>query len=187
MASELTHLLTASIAGDQGSAAKLIPLIYAHLRAIAHGQLRGKRFETLQTTGLVHEAYLQLFAEADLSWKDRAHFFAYAATTMRNILVDRARLRLAQKNGGELLKEDIHDVDIGVGDCIIDVLALDQVLTRMSQKYPRLVQVIEMRFFSGMEWKEIGEVLDMNEKSVRRDWQKAKAILYAAGYQGLSS
>lgn len=178
--SEITRLLAQAAQGQAASANELMPLIYERLRTIAHRQLAGDRASTIATTGLVHEAYLQLFGEANLSWRDRGHFFAYAATAMRHILIDRARQRLSQKQGGAYAKVDVEEAEIKIDDECVDLLALDQALERMATDHPRLVRMIEMRFFAGLSVEEVGQALEVDPRTIKRDWQKARAFIYQA-------
>lgn len=184
--SEITKLLALAAEGQTASANALMPLIYERLRVIAHRQLAGERSWTIATTGLVHEAYLQLFGDANLSWRDRGHFFAYAATAMRHILIDRARQRLSQKQGGAHVKVDVDEVEVKIDDDCVDLLALDQALGRMAVDHPRLVQMIEMRFFAGLSIEEVGQALEIDARTVKRDWQKARAFIHQALKPGQS-
>ena len=160
--SDITQLLGRAAHGEQGAANQLMPMIYDQLRAIAHRQLdRGRYSKTLATTALVNEAYLALFGEADLDWNDRGHFFAFAAKAMRNILIDRVRRRVAEKRGGEAPRVDIEDTQIVIDDDCVDLLALDQALTQMADEYPRLVQVVELRFFAGLSAEETAASLNV--------------------------
>ncbi len=179
--SEITQLLARAAHGEGAAANLLMPMIYDQLRAIAHRQLgRGRSSKTLATTALVNEAYLALFGEADLDWNDRGHFFAFAAKAMRNILIDRVRRRVAEKRGGEAPRVDIEDTQIVIDDDCVDLLALDQALTQMADAHPRLVQVVELRFFAGLSAEEVASSLNVDLSTVVRDWRKARAFLYRA-------
>jgi RNA polymerase sigma factor (TIGR02999 family) len=180
--SDLTQLLARAAQGEALATNQLMPLIYERLCSIAHRQLvHAPQRHTLSTTDLVHEAYLALFGDAEIAWGDRGHFFAYAAKTMRHILIDRARRRLADKRGGgEVDRVDIADIAIGVDDQSVALLELDQALTRMAAEHPRLVQVIELRFFAGLSVEDTAAALDVDPRTIKRDWRKARAFLNVA-------
>lgn len=179
--SGITQLLSRAAGGEEAAVSLLLPMIYDQLRAIAHRQLgREHGPKSLATTALVNEAYLALFGESDLDWNDRGHFFAFAATAMRNILIDRVRRRVAEKHGGAALRVDIEDTQIVIDDDSIDLLALDQALTQMAEAHPRLVQVVELRFFAGLSADEVASSLNVDLSTVVRDWRKARAFLYRA-------
>lgn len=178
--SELTQLLHRAARGDTASMQQLMPLVYERLCALAHGQLRrGGRHNTLHTRELVHEAYCQLFGGAPAGWQDRNHFFAYAAKSMRHILLDQVKQRLAQKRGAQAIHVNLHDLVDPISDAPdhTDLLALDQCLQQMAEKHPRLVQVVELRFFAGLSVVEVAETLALTPRSVERDWVKAKAFI----------
>ena len=179
--SEVTQLLARAAQGETAATNQLMPMIYERLCTIAHRQLvHAPQRHTLSTTDLVHEAYLALFGNAELAWGDRGHFFAYAAKTMRHILIDRARRRLADKRGGDVERVDIADIAIGVDDQSIALLELDQALTQMAAEHPRLVQVLELRFFAGLSVEDTAASLDVDPRTVKRDWRKARAFLNVA-------
>jgi RNA polymerase sigma factor (TIGR02999 family) len=115
-----------------------------------------------------------------MAWRDRGHFFAYAARAMRNILIDRARSRLASKRGGDLGRVDIDDLSIGIDGESVALLELDQALTRLEAEHPRLVQVVELRFFAGRSVEETAALLEIDPRTVKRDWRKARAFLNLA-------
>jgi RNA polymerase sigma factor (TIGR02999 family) len=177
---EVTRLLHAAVGGDQAALDKLVPLVYDDLRRLAHRQLgREGGGHTLQTTGLVHEAYLKLIGGGELGAANRAHFLAIAARAMRQVLVDYARRRKAEKRGGGVVCVTLNDGEQGMDVSSDDLLALDDVLEQLE---PRQRQVVELRFFGGLEEKEIAEALDVSERTVRRDWVKARAWLYRELY-----
>ena len=154
--------------------------VYDSLRELARRHLAGERAgQTLSTTALVHEAWLSL-SEATPSFHDRAQFYAYAATTMRHILVDRARRRMAQKRGGGEARLDLDAVEVPVDDAACELLALDRALDRLGALEPRLARVIELRFFAGLSVEQTAEVLDIVPRSVVRDWARARAFLLEA-------
>jgi len=177
---EVTRLLEAAVGGDQDALDRLVPLVYDDLRRLAHRQLgREGGGHTLQTTGLVHEAYLKLAGGAGIGAANRAHFLAIAARAMRQVLVDYARRRKAEKRGGGVINVTLNDGDQGMDVSSDDLLALDDILGQLEE---RQRQVVELRFFGGLEEKDIAEALGVSERTVRRDWVKARAWLYRALY-----
>lgn len=156
-----------------------MPLVYEPLRRIARSQIAGEgRALTLSTTALVHEAWLRLSSAGELGCQDQAHFFRYAGRAMRNILIDAARARQAQKRGGGVEHVDIDDIALPIGDSAsADLLALDAALLKLAEVNPRLAQVVELRFFAGLEVEQVGEVLGLHARSVVRDWRRARALL----------
>jgi RNA polymerase sigma factor (TIGR02999 family) len=177
---EVTRLLEAAEAGDSGAVDRLVPLVYEDLRRVAHRQLdREGGGHTLQTTALVHEAYLKIAAGGSVSATSRAHFLAIAARAMRQVLVDYARKRKAAKRGGGVISVTLGDEPQPADTSAEDLLALDDALEQLD---PRQRQVIECRFFGGMEENDIAAALGVSERTVRRDWVKARAWLYQALY-----
>jgi RNA polymerase sigma factor (TIGR02999 family) len=177
MGQDITELLQRAGAGDRPALDALLPLIYAELRKLARAQ-RPDAQATINTTALVHEAYLKLVDQSRLSWPDRRHFFAYAAKAMRNILVDNARRRAALKHGGGQQRDDDALDRVGVVDAGgADLLLVDQALDRLAAISDRLRDVVEMHVFGGLEFKEIAECLEVTERTVFRDWRKARALL----------
>lgn len=173
---DLTGLLRAWRGGDESARERLIEQVYAVLKRMATAQLRGeRRGQTLDATGLVHEAYLRLAGRVDVDWRDRSHFFALASICMRRVLVDRARARLAAKRDpGDFL------VTYGRSSAPVspeELLDLDQALERLAASEPRLARVVEMRYFSGLEHAEVAEVLGVSERTAKRDWSFARAWL----------
>jgi RNA polymerase sigma factor (TIGR02999 family) len=134
----------------------------------------------LNTTALVHEAFLRLPGQSGLSLQDRRHFFSVAAIAMRQIVIDHARRRTALKRGGGVRHVDLEDTELAVDDRAEELLALDGALSRLSQLDERLGRVVELRVFGGLSVEETAEVLDVDPRTVKRDWRKARAILYAA-------
>ncbi|MGD8495174.1 MAG: sigma-70 family RNA polymerase sigma factor [Gemmatimonadales bacterium] len=182
-AREITRLLDAHAAGDREALDRLIPLVYDDLRRIAHNRLRSERAShTLDTTAVVHEAYLRLVDVSDPSWNGRAHFFAVSSKLIRNLLIDYARRRKADKRGGGAIKIPLSGELDAVGDepRSVDLLALDEALTALALRDPRLEQVVECRFFGGLSVRETAGVLDVSVRTVERDWTRAKAYLYRA-------
>lgn len=177
---EVTRLLEAAVAGDLEALDRLVPLVYEDLRRVAHRQLdREGGGHTLQTTALIHEAYLKLASGGSLSATSRTHFLALAARAMRQVLVDYARRRKAAKRGGGVISVTLGDQAQPADTSADDLLALNEALEKLE---PRQRQVIECRFFGGMEEKDIAAVLGVSERTVRRDWVKARAWLYQALY-----
>jgi RNA polymerase sigma factor (TIGR02999 family) len=179
---EVTRLLEAAEAGDREALDRLLPLLYEDLRRVAHWQLdREGGGHTLQTTALIHEAYLKLAGGGSVSASSRAHFLAIAARAMRQVLVDYARRRKAAKRGGGVISVTLGDEHQPADTSAEDLLALDEALEQLD---PRQRQVIECRFFGGMEEKDIAAALGVSERTVRRDWVKARAWLYRSLYPG---
>jgi RNA polymerase sigma factor (TIGR02999 family) len=176
---DITRLLQQASEGDRAALDALMPLVYEPLRRIARGQIGGEgRAHTLSTTALVHEAWLRLSNAGDVGWEDQAHFFRYAGRAMRNILIDAARARQAQKRGGGADHLDIDEVALPISDAASgELLALNEALLKLSEINPRLAQVVELRFFAGLEVEEVGEVLGIHARSVVRDWRRARALL----------
>ena len=174
----VTELLMEWRAGDQSALERLLPLVYADLRKMARRCLQGERRDhTLQTTGLVHEAYLRLVQSNRVQWRDRAHFFALTAQLMRRVLVDEARKRAVNKRGGGLTRVALDEVLVAVAEPSIDVLALDEALNRLAEVAPRKSRVVEMRFFGGLTIEETAAVLDLSADIVKREWRTAKLWL----------
>lgn len=183
---DITRLLQRVGDGDPGALERVIPLVYDELRHIAQRYLRrGNGAMTLDTTALVHEAYVRLVDQTQAGFEDRRHFLAVCAVVMRNLVIDFARSRQAAKRGGDVdrvpLDEEIVRVDVGAHARLDaeaeDLLALDQALTRLEQLDPKLARVVECRYFAGLTDAETALAMDVNERSVRRYWVKAKALL----------
>ena len=177
---DITTLLTAARGGDRVALDNVLATLYRELHSMARRQLNGQRGATLDTTALVHESYFKLIRSQNAEFADRAHFFAYAATAMRSVVVDYARQRLSQKRGGDQQRvTDLPD-DITSGVSISeDMLQLDSALQKLAESDPRLAKVVEMRYFAGLSEASIGELLECSERTVRRDWQKARLFLLA--------
>lgn len=175
---DVTHLLVEWRRGDQDALARLIPIVYDELRRVARARLRDEGSDhTLQTTALVHEAYLRLVGLDRMALRDRTHFFAMAARLMREVLVDHARRRRAQKRGGDVTPLTLDAVGAGVAHDVLDVLALDEALTDLAAADERLCRVVELRFFAGLSIAEAAEALGVSPATVERDWTYAKAWL----------
>ena len=158
----------------------LISLVYNELHRQAHRYLARERAgHTLQTTALVHEAYLKLNQQKNVVWESRSHFFAIAANLMRRILIDYAKTKHRKKRGG--INEDLpidENLTIAVSEIDCDLLALDEALSRLAEKDEHLAKVVELRFFSGLDVIETAKVLGVSESTIKRDWQMAKAWLH---------
>ncbi len=178
---EVTQLLQRISDGQQGAVNLLMPLIYDELRRIARGFMRRERAEhTLEPTALVHEAYLRLLGQNHVSWQSRGHFFSLAATMMRRILVDSSRQRLRGKRGGGAEHQELLESEVmisGSALSAVDLLALDQALERLAERDGRMVQVVELRFFAGLDVEETAEALGISAPTVKRDWSVARAWL----------
>ena len=176
---EVTQLLADWSRGDDAAFAKLTPLIYEELRRIAHRHMGGQRPDhTLQTTALVNEAYLRLADQTKPNWQSRAHFFAVAARAMRQIVVDYAKSQRAQKRGGGALKIELDEGAIVSPEQSQEIIDLHEALERLGTLDSRKAQVVELKFFGGLNYDEIAEVLKIARMTVRRDWEFAKLWLY---------
>jgi RNA polymerase sigma factor (TIGR02999 family) len=176
---ELTKLLAHWSHGDDAALGELTPLIYEELRRLAHHQMAGQRPDhTLQTTALVNEAYLRLTNQANPSWQDRAHFFAVAARAMRQILVNYAKSNQAQKRGGGAFKVELDEAAIVSPEESKEIVNLHEALERLATLDSRKAQVVELKYFGGLTYDEIAEVLKISQVTVRRDWEFAKVWLY---------
>jgi RNA polymerase sigma factor (TIGR02999 family) len=156
----------------------LLPLVYAELQKLAHRQLARERERySLCTTGLVHDAYLKLVGDTQVSSRGRAYFFAAAAQTMRRIIVDQARSRARQKHGGNVAFTLLDDKEIGIDDALAQVVELDDALTRLGELSERQMHIVECRVFAGLEVEETAAALDISPRTVKRDWVIARAWL----------
>lgn len=181
VSTDLTLLLRAAQRGETGASERLWGAVYDELRQVAHHKLLGERAgHTLNTTALVHEAYLKLVDQTRAEFNDRLHFFAMASRVMRNILIDYARRRKAQKRGGDAPHIALEDAVVSANESADVFLALDKALSQLASFDERLAQVVEYRFFGGMQEKEIAELLDLSPRTIRRDWRKARAWLARA-------
>ena len=177
---DITEVLHRLSGGDREAFNELLPLIYDELRCVAKDYMRRERKgHTLQTTALVHEAYLRLLGQSQVKWKGKAHFLAVAAQAMRRILVDYARARHRKKRGGELQRVALERDDGRVvgEEQDFDLLALDEVLTTFAEEEPRRARVVELLYFGGLTPQETAEVLEVSRKTVDRDWRFARAWL----------
>lgn len=180
----LTDLLADLSRGNKAAADRLLPVIYDDLRAMAERLMREERSgHTLQPTALVHEAYLRLVDQTRVEWRDRAHFFAVAATAIRRILVDHARTHRAAKRGGGRERVSLKAAEAAEAAAAapardVDLPALDEALSRLAAFDARKSRIVELRFFAGLSIEETGEVLGVSHATVERDWSLARAWLY---------
>jgi len=183
---DITALLVQIRHGDRSAQEALIPLVYDELRRLARRQLRRERpNHTLQTTALVHEVYLKLVGGQPIDFKDRSHFFTVAASAMRRILVDYARVRNARKRGGykpslALDEEVLNQASDGTAENTwSEILAVHQALARLESLDQRQARIVELRFFAGLDTEEIADVLGVSSRTVKRDWRFAQSWLFA--------
>jgi len=175
----VTELLTRWSNGDDAALAELTPLLYEELRRLAHRHMGGERTNhTLQTTALVNEAYLRLADQTNPRWQNRAHFFAVAARAMRQILVSYARSQRCQKRGGGAVKVDLDEAALVSPEESKEIIDLHEALGQLSALDSRKAQVVELKYFGGLNYDEIAEVLKISQITVRRDWEFAKVWLY---------
>jgi RNA polymerase sigma factor (TIGR02999 family) len=177
---DVTALLQAWTGGDLSARDELMAVVYAELRRRAASRLRRERADhSLQPTALVHEAYLRLIDQRRTVWQNRAHFFAVASELMRRILVDHARGRKMAKRSGRWQRLDLTDADLRSHPRDVDLLDLDAALTRLATFDPRHAQIAELRFFGGLSLEETAHVVGRSVATVERDWQSARAWLFA--------
>ena len=175
---DVTLLLNEISSGNQNAAAELVVLLYDELHAMAARYLQHeRRNHTLQATALVHEAYLRLVDQGSVQWKNRSHFFGVAAQLMRRILVDYARSHQAIKRGGSVPKISLDDAIVFSKEQPENLVALDQLLTRLSAVDSQQGQIVELRFFAGLSVEETAEIMDISPATVKRDWAMAKVWL----------
>lgn len=178
---DITQLLQEASSGDHEAAGHLYGQVYDELRQIAHYRLSKHRpGATLNTTALVHEAYLRLIDHDAVEWQDRAHFFAASSRAMRFIIIDYARKWSAQKRGGHLDKVPLSDIQLGTEERVDDLLTLNDALEKLAAVSERQSQLVEYRFFGGLTYQEIAEVTGRSVPTVKRDWQRARTWLYHA-------
>src|SRR5438477_12975329 len=176
---KVTELLVRWSQGDDAALAELTPLVYGELRRLAHREMGAERTDhTLQTTALVNEAYLRLADQSNPRWQNRAHFFAVAARAMRRILVSYARSQRAQKRGGGALKMELDEAALVSPDESKEIIYLHEDRESLATLDSRKAQVVELKYFGGLNHDEIAEVLKISTVTVRRDWVFAKAWLY---------
>ena len=171
-------MLLAWRGGDQDALERLVPLVYAELRRLAHGYMRGERpGHSLQTTALIHEAFLRLVDAPQMRWQNRAHFFAVSAQVMRRVLVDMARSQRSLKRVGDRQHVSLDEGLVITQTAHPDLVALDEALTELAAIDPRKSRVVELRFFGGLTAEETAAVLGLAPDTVLRDWQLAKVWL----------
>jgi RNA polymerase sigma-70 factor, ECF subfamily len=177
---KVTDLLTRLSHGDGAALAQLTPLVYEELRRLAHRAMGGQRPDhTLQTTALVNEAYLRLADQTNPRWQNRAHFFAVAARAMRQILVSYARSQQAEKRGAGALKVELDEAALVSPEESREIVDLHEALERLATLDARKALVVELKYFGGLNYDEVAEVLNVSRITVRRDWDFARAWLYA--------
>src|SRR5205814_8253785 len=179
-AARVTTLLNEAGAGDSQASAKLLPLVYEQLRALAGRKMRHERpDQTLQATALVHEAYLRLVDTTKVQlWESRWHFFAAAAESMRRILVDNARRRGRLKRGGELNRVNLDSLELTVDDPPDELIALDEALIKLAGEHPEKAQLVNLRYFGGLTHEEAAQALGISVSTADRHWAYARAWLY---------
>jgi RNA polymerase sigma factor (TIGR02999 family) len=175
---EFTRLLRGASEGRREDLDRLVPMVYEELRGIARAHLRGERAgHTLNTTALVHEAYLKLVDVHSATWKDRAHFCAMASRAMRRILIDHARARLRLKRGGEAVRVDLDEAANLPDDRAVELIELDEALDRLEAIDARQARFVECRFFAGLTLEETAEALGVSLATAKRDWALCRAWL----------
>ena len=176
----ITQILFELKNGEQHALDELLPLVYDQLRRLANSYLRKERSNhTLQPTALVHEAYLRLVGQNEIEWQNRAHFFGISARLMREILIEYARAKNRQKRGGEFRTQIALDDAVSFSSQNeLDVVAVDEALTKLEALDERQARIVEMKFFGGLTVEEIAEVLDISAATVKREWATAKLLLY---------
>jgi RNA polymerase sigma factor (TIGR02999 family) len=179
-APDVTQLLVNWSRGDEAALAQLMPLVYGELRRLASAYLRRERSNhTLQSTALVHEAFLRMVSQHDVQWKNRAHFYGIAAQMIRRILVDYARSQHAEKRGAGAIKLELDEaMAVPQSGPTVDLLGLNDALDRLGELDERQSRVVELRFFAGLSIDETAEVLHLSPASVKREWQTARAWLF---------
>ena len=176
---DITRLLVRLNDGDQDAAEPLMRHVYAELRRLARGQLaRAPAQTTLQPTALVHEAYLRLVDSDAADWQGRQHFYAVCARAMRQVLIDQARARGAAKRGGDRQREPLDAVVVEIEQRAVDLLALEEALTRLTAMDEQLGRIVELRFFAGLDHSEVAAVLELSTRTVERGWRTARAWLH---------
>ena len=175
----ITQLLVAWNGGDKAALDQLIPIVYEELRRQASNYLRRERpGHTLQTTALIHEAYVRLVDQKNVHWQNRAQFFGIAAQLMRRILVDHARTKHRAKRGGSAVRVSLTDTTAVTKDANLDLIEIDEALNRLAKIDEQQAQIVEMRFFSGLSVEETAAALNISPATVKRDWRVAKAWLH---------
>jgi RNA polymerase sigma factor (TIGR02999 family) len=180
---EITQILGKARRGDRQALDEVFSLVYDEIRRIAHDQLRRvDGGHTLSTTAVVHEAYLKLVRSPGIPWEDRAHFYAVAATAMRQILLNHARDRVAKKRGGGVKPFPLDEVDAPIDTRAEELVELGGALEKLTALDARMARVVDLRFFGGLSVEETARVLGVADRTVKRDWQTARAFLYRELY-----
>jgi RNA polymerase sigma factor (TIGR02999 family) len=177
--SDITLMLQAVARGERQASSDLLPLVYEELRHLAAARMaRESSGQTLQPTALVHEAWLRLVGEGHRSWENRAHFFGAAAEAMRRILIENARRKSRLKRGGDQLRVDIDDVDLAATTPDDKILLIDEALERLKTADTDKAKIVVLKFFGGLTNQEVAQSLDVNERTVERQWAFAKAWMF---------
>ena len=185
---EVTRLLAEIKSGNRQAEADLIPLVYDELRRLAHHYMQSERPDhTLQATAVVHEAYLRLVKQRNVTWESKAHFFAVAASLMRRILCDYARRHSRRKRGGDQEAVPLDEAPVFSQEKSEEMIDVDRALTRLAEVDPRQGQIVELLFFAGFTVEETAEVLDISPRTVKRDWSVARVWLHREIAKGKSS
>jgi len=175
---DATAILSELARGDESAAARLLPLVYQELRALAHSYFDAERPDhTLEPTALVHEAFVRLVGQTRVEWRSRAHFFAVAATAMRRVLTDHARKHRALKRGGDQERIPLTNVPTPSGASLVDLVDLDDALERLAALDERQYRIVELRFFGGLTVEQVAEVLEVSKTTVEGEWRMARAWL----------
>lgn len=178
-ASQITHWLSRSRAGDPQAAEELLPLVYDELRRLARVRLaKEPAGQTLQPTALVHEAYLRLVGDQDPGWNSRGHFFGAAAMAMRRILVEQARRKGRLKHGGEMRRVDDDAAEIAVEGPTDDLVAIDEALAKLEADDPRKGQIVNLRYFAGLSEQEVAEAMGLSLSTIEREWRYCRRWLF---------
>ena len=178
---QVTRILNQAAAGDAGAAARLMPLVYDELRQIARRRMgRIPPGNTLTPTALVHEAYVKLVEQEDMTWESRSHFFIAASRAMRNILVDQARRKATDKHGGAGRRLGLNVADLAIRPPAEDVVALDEALKRLEHEEPEIGEIVTLHHFTGLTMEEVAEILRVSASTVKRRWRYARAWLHRA-------
>lgn len=178
---EVTRLLDSLGSGDEAAAGAMMPAVYDELRRLARIKMRAERRDhTLQTTALVHEAYLRLLGSGPVRWKDATHFYSTAAEAMRRILVDHARRLQRHRRGGGRSRVRVSAADLGFEENLPDVVALDEALADLDAHDRRMARVVKLRFFAGLSVEETAVALSLSTRTVKREWTYARAWLFRA-------
>jgi len=176
---DVTQLLVSWSMGNQAALEELTPLVYGELHRLASAYLRRERPDhTLQSTALVHEAFLKLVNQRDVEWRNRAHFYGIAAQLIRRILVDYARSHHAEKRGSGAVKLSLDEAMAVPQKTELDLVGLDEALERLAQMDPRQNRIVELRFFAGLSIEETAEVMQLSPATIKREWNSARAWLF---------